>query len=78
MNRLKKSSAVASAFKLLFGPVLESPKSVIGFGRGPYDLSQVNTSVSAGSPNPRNASSSLPLRSAVAVKFRKAHVSVAV
>ena len=44
MNRLK-SSAVASAFKLLVGLVLESPKSVIGFGRGPYDLSQVNTGV---------------------------------
>ena len=62
MNRIKKSSAVASAFKLwipkLFvGPVLESSKSGIGFGRGPYDLSQVNTGVSAGSPNPRNASS---------------------
>ena len=62
MNRLKKSSVVASAFKLLVGPVLESSKSGIGFGRGPYDLSQVNTGVSAGSPNPRNASSSLPLR----------------
>ena len=63
MNRLKKSSVVASAFKLLVGPVLESSKSGIGFGRtrGPYDLSQVNTGVSAGSPNPRNASSSLPL-----------------
>ena len=73
MNRLKKSSAVASAFKLLVGPVLESPKSVIGFGRGPYDLSQVNTGVPAGSPNPRNASLSL-----TSAKFRKAHVSVAV
>ena len=75
MNRLKKSSAVALAFKLLVGPVLESSKSGIGFGRGPYDLSQVNTGVSPGSPNPRNASSSLPL-SVVAVKFRKAHVAV--
>ena len=45
MNRLKKSSAVASAFKLLVGPVLESSKSAIGFGRGLYDLSQVNTGV---------------------------------
>ena len=78
MNRLKKSSVVASAFKLLVGPVLESSKSGIGFGRGPYDLSQINTDVSAGSPNPGNASSSLPLRSAVAVKFRKAHFAVAV
>ena len=81
MNRLKKSSVVDSAFKLLVGPVLESSKSGIGFGRGPYDLSQVNTGVSAGSPNPRNASSSLPLVTtlpAVAVKFRKAHVAVAV
>ena len=44
MNRLK-SSAVASAFKLLVGPVLESSKSGIGFGLGLYDLSQVNTGV---------------------------------
>ena len=40
--------------KLLVGPVLESSKSGIGFGRGPYDLSQVNTGVSPGSPNPRS------------------------
>ena len=45
MNRLKKSTAVASAFKLLVGPVLESSKSAIGFGRGLYDFSQVNTGV---------------------------------
>ena len=30
MNRLKKSSVVASAFKLLVGPVLESSKSGLG------------------------------------------------
>ena len=39
----EQSSAVASAFKLC--PVLESSKSGIGFGRGLYDLSQVNTGV---------------------------------
>ena len=31
MEQLKKSSVVASAFKLLVGPVLESSKSGIGY-----------------------------------------------